>query len=360
MDELFKSALSRRKALQLLGVAGGSAALPKFASGLTPSAVPAGQKSTPRGGARPFLIDTDTASDDAVALVMALQHPGVKVEAITVVAGNVNVNKGLQNALYTRDLCGKKNVPVYRGAEAPLVQPYHNAEYVHGHDGMGDIGLPLHGRSPAPGDAVPAMIETIHRHAGELTLVTLGPLTNLALALKQEPGIAKMVKRYVMMGGVGWGPGNVTPVAEYNIWVDPEAAKIVFASGLPTVMAGWDISRLYAVFDPEDTARLRGVGTPLAKFCVDIQRKLTEFALKTTHLRGFDLPDPIAMAVALDPSVATKVERAYVDVEIQGGLSLGQTVVDHLKVTGKAPNTDVVREASREKFLKILYDAVQS
>jgi len=308
---------------------------------------------------RTFLIDTDTASDDAVALVMALRNPAIRVEAITVVAGNVNVDKGVQNALYTCELC-QKPTPVYRGAEAPLVRPYHDAEFVHGHDGMGDIGLPLQGRSATPGHAVPVILDCIRRHAGEITLVTLGPLTNLALALKQEPAIAKLVNRYVMMGGIGYGPGNITPVAEYNIWADPDAAEIVFRSGLPIEMVGWDISVQAAVLDPIEAGRLRAIGTPLARFCVDIQKKLAEFNIEKGGLSGFDLPDPIAMAVALDATVATKAERAYVEVETQGDRSLGQTIVDHLKVTGKDANTSIVREASRERFLRILYDAVRS
>ena len=138
---------------------------------------------------RHFLIDTDTASDDAVALVMALRYPGVQVEAITVVGGNVPVDRGVQNALYTAELCGQQ-VLVYRGLAAPLVRPLDTAQHVHGGDGMGDIGLPLSGRSPTPGHAVTALIQTIHRFAGDITLITLGPLTNIAVALLQDPSIA--------------------------------------------------------------------------------------------------------------------------------------------------------------------------
>jgi purine nucleosidase len=149
-------------------------------------------------------------------------------------------------------------------------------------------------------------------------------------------------------------------VAEYNIWVDPEAAKIVFESGLPIEMVGWDISVESAVFDPQETARLRDIGTPLAKFCVDIQKSLTQFALKRTKLAGFDLPDPIAMAVAIDPSIATKTERRYVQIDTQSDLTLGQTVVDQLGVTGKPPNATVVKEASRERFIQLLHDSVRA
>jgi purine nucleosidase len=306
---------------------------------------------------RHFLIDTDTASDDAVALVMAMQYPDVHVEAITVVAGNVPVDQGVQNALYTVELCGQ-SIPVHRGMPAPLTRPLETAQSVHGDDGMGDIGLPLAGRTPASTDAVGVLRETIYRFAGAITLVTLGPLTNIAVALRQDPSLARAVSQCVIMGGTGQGHGNVTPVAEYNFWADPEAAKIVFESGMAIRMVGWDISRTYAVFDAADASALRAVDSPLARFCVDIQGTVEQFALSTTQLQGFDLPDPIAMAVALDPAVATDTQRCFVAIETQSDLCRGQSVVDHLELLGREPNAEVVLAASRERFLQILYDSV--
>lgn len=306
---------------------------------------------------RRFLIDTDTASDDAVALVMAMQYPGVQIEAITVVAGNVPVDQGVQNALYTVELC-QQTIPVHRGMPSPLTRPLETAQFVHGEDGMGDIGLPLNGRSPASNNAIDVLIQAIHQFAGELTLVTLGPLTNVAVALRQDPSIARAVSECIIMGGTGRGHGNMTPVAEYNFWADPEAARIVFESGMPIKMVGWDISRTYAVFNPEDTEALRGVNTSLARFSVDIQKAVVQFALTTTRLPGFDLPDPIAMAIALDPSVATRTARRFVAVETVSPLCRGQSVVDRLQITGCEPNAEVVMEASREKFLQMLFAAV--
>jgi len=305
-----------------------------------------------------LVIDTDTASDDAVALVMALKSPNIQVEAITVVAGNVPVDQGVQNALYTVELCDAQ-VPVYRGAEKPLIRALETAQNVHGQDGMGDIGLGLAGRLPSPGHAADILAQVISKHAGDITLVTLGPLTNIALAISRDPGLAQRVKRCVVMGGIGYGHGNITPVAEFNIWVDPEAAKIVFSSGLPVTMVGWDISYRFATFAPNDAARVRAIGTKLAAFAVDIQSVLNTFALRETQLAGFDLPDPIAMAVAIDPSVATEVKHLYVDIETASDLCRGQTVVDHLAMTLKAPNVHVVREASRDKFLELLYRTLQ-
>jgi len=307
---------------------------------------------------RRFLIDTDTASDDAVALVMALNHPDVRIEAITVVAGNVSLKQGVQNALYTVERCGKQ-VPVYEGLEKPLLRPLKTAQYVHGQDGMGDIDLPLSGRRPADGHAVNVIIDTIRRFVGEITLVTLGPLTNVAVALLRDPSTASKVEKCVIMGGIGFGHGNVVPAAEYNVWVDPEAAKIVFESDLPIVMVGWDVSQRFATFNDEEAEKIRSV-SPLGQFCVDIQRCLREFGMNELKLVGFDLPDPIAMAVALDPEVATVTKRLHVAVETRSELTRGATVVDHLGITGQKPNAEVVLEASRERFLRVLYDAVRS
>ncbi len=304
-----------------------------------------------------LLIDTDTASDDAVALIMALRTPGVSVEAITVVAGNVPLDQGVQNALYTVELCGSR-VPVYAGMAKPLTRPLETAQDVHGTDGLGDIGLPVRGRTPAPGDAIGVLLHAVDAEPGELTLVTLGPLTNVAMAILRDPAFPSKVRRCVTMGGTGILPGNVTPLAEYNIWVDPEAAEIVFQSGIPLTMVGWDISRLYATIGPDEMRRMEAVDTDLARFCVAIQRRLLEYCLTQTKLDGFDLPDPIAMAVALDPAVATRVGRRFVAVETGGSWGRGQTMVDELQVTGRAPNVDVVREASRERFLELLHTSI--
>lgn len=305
---------------------------------------------------RRFVIDTDTASDDAVALVMAATAPDVEIEAVTVVAGNVPLGQAVQNALYTLELAGCR-APVYAGLNKPLLRPLETAQFVHGQDGMGDKGLALRGRVPANGHAVDVLIETIRRFPNEITLVTLGPLTNIAAALLRDPGLAALVPRLVMMGGASDSVGNVTPVSEYNIWTDPEAAKIVFESGLPIEMIGWDISRKYAAFSPAESAALRAVGTPLAEFCVDIQAVVDQFATSTTHLAGYDLPDPIAMAAALDPAV---VEYAHwrVVIETLGTLCRGQTVCDPLGLLGLPPNVKVAVRADRARFLELLYRAV--
>jgi purine nucleosidase len=205
---------------------------------------------------------------------------------------------------------------------------------------------------------VDVLIDVIRRIPGEITLVTLGPLSNVAAALLRDPAIAQLVPRCVIMGGTSDSVGNMTPVSEYNIWADPEAAKIVFESGLPIEMVGWDISRKYATFSPEESAALRSVGTPLAEFCVDIQAVVDTFATSTTHLAGYDLPDPITMAAAIDPATVDYV-RTTVAVETLGTMCRGQTVIDSMGFLGLPPNAQVAVTANRARFLDLLYAAVR-
>ena len=294
-----------------------------------------------------FVIDTDTASDDAVALVMALRHADVRVEAITVVAGNVPLAMGVQNALYTVELC-ESSVPVHAGLDRPLVHPLVTAHDTHGGDGMGDIGLPLHGRRPASERAVEVLVDTFRTADEPLTLVTLGPLTNVAAALRAEPALADGVGRCVVMGGTGKGPGNQSPVAEYNIFVDPEAAAEVVESGIRPTMVGWDVSCESGVIDAEAEARMRALGTPYATYCMDINRRLLVFATETSQLEGFDLADPVAMAVAIDPSLA-ETEPQRIRVITGTGPDRGRIVTE----PGE-PNADVVTAVSRPGFLDLL------
>src|SRR3954469_22368062 len=219
---------------------------------------------------RTFLIDTDTASDDAVALIMALRDPDVRVAAITVVAGNVPLEQATKNALYTAELCGRSDVPIYAGADKPLSRACEHAEWFHGKDGLGNQNYPAANVRCREGQAADAIVETVHAHSG-LTLVTLGPLTNIAMALAKDPAIAGLVSRCVIMGGNPCCEGNVTPAAEYNIWVDPEAARIVFRAGLPIEMVGWHLCRFDAVINPKEMAHLRTLG-PLGEFAVDCYR----------------------------------------------------------------------------------------
>jgi purine nucleosidase len=304
---------------------------------------------------RPFFIDTDTASDDAVALVMALRDTSVQVVGIGVVAGNVPLDQGVQNALFTVELCDATDrVPVYAGCDRPLQLPLSTAQKVHGLDGMGDIGLDLTGRVPTPGHAVDALLEAADRFAGELTLVTLGPLTNVAAALQRDPSLASKVARCVIMGAVADHIGNITPVAEFNMWVDPHAVAVVLASGMPLEFVGWDISRHFAVIEPDLAAELRSIGTRRAEVCIDIQVCVSAFCASETKLAGFDLPDPIAMAYALDPSVATQTRRVHCAVETHSELTRGMVVMDVLELGHHTPNALVVMQADHDRFIAML------
>ena len=292
---------------------------------------------------RTFLIDTDTASDDAVALIMALRAAEVTVAAITTVAGNVPVDQATRNALYVAELCGS-DVPVYTGAARPLIREFVTAEWFHGKDGLGDRGYPAPLRTAEPMHAVDAIVAAVRAHPG-IVLVTLGPLTNIALALTKDPDIARNVSRCVVMGGNPCCEGNVTPAAEYNIWVDPEAARMVLRSELPVELVGWQLCRFDAALSESDIERVRALGTPLAHFAIDCNSRAQEAYRIQTGAIGISLPDPVAMAIALDPTICTSQSRHAVDVETASDLTRGMTVVDRLGVTGDERNRAVWKGA---------------
>ena len=284
---------------------------------------------------RPFIIDT--ASDDAVALIMALRAPDVDVKALTIVSGNVSVEQATRNALYTLELCGCASIPVYQGADRPLLRDADRAEWFHGADGMGNQDYPEPKSKPAPGHAVNALIETIKSNPG-IVLVTLGPLTNIALTLAQAPEIVPLVSRCVVMGGTAWSVGNVTPAAEFNIWQDPEAAQIVFRSGLPVEMVGWELCRFSAGLTPEEIEYVRRLNTELAHFTIDCNRTAMDAIRIQSGVIGLELPDPVAMAVAIDPTICTRGSKHAVDVETQSELTRGMTVIDQLDNAGDERN----------------------
>ena len=227
-----------------------------------------------------------------------------------------------------------------------------------GNDGMGDIGLPLHGRAPAAGHAVDALRRVINENAGDIELVTLGPFdqcrSRLAARARVGPTLSTTATSWVASAA---GHGNVTPTAEFNIWVDPEAAKIVYESGMDITMVGWDISWKYATFDAEQAEDIRRIGTSLAEFVVDIQATLTEFSIAENALPGFDLPDPITMAAAIDRSIC-QYQNRHVEVTIGDGLARGITVVDWLGITGQTPQIQVATSADRDAFVRLLKQCV--
>jgi inosine-uridine nucleoside N-ribohydrolase len=302
---------------------------------------------------RNFLIDTDTASDDAVAIIMALSTKDVNVLALTTVAGNVGVEQATRNALLTTDVCGS-DVPVFVGAGAPLIRPLQDAHWFHGGDGFGDRGYPAPKRSPEHRHAVEAIRSLAHAEPG-LTLVTLGPLTNIALTLEQDPGIVGKIGRCVVMGGAPCCEGNVTPAAEYNIWVDPEAARVVFRSALPIEMVGWHVSRGDSVLNDAEVAAIETLGTQKARFAIECNSRAREAYRVQTGEVGLSLADPTAMAVALDRSVGLSWSRHRVAIECSSELTRGMTLIDRLNVSTDEINRHVWEAAVGDGNADVLW-----
>lgn len=306
---------------------------------------------------RTMIIDTDTASDDAVALIMALRHPDVTVAGITTVAGNCNVDQATRNAIYTVELCGR-DIPVHRGSDRPLVEQAEYATWFHGEDGLGDQGYPPPVASARDEDGVTALVRLIHENPGCL-LVTLGPLTNVAKALERSPDIVGQVDRCVVMGGAANAVGNVTPAAEFNLWFDPHAAARVFESGLPLELAPWEICRGAAGFLADERDRIRAMDTPLAHFLLDANAVALAAILEQSGSTTLELPDPAAMAVALAPQqIVTRQSRHHVAIEDSGRLTRGMSVVDSLDVTGLEPTAEVVWEIDAEAFKAMVVDSI--
>jgi len=288
---------------------------------------------------RKILIDTDTASDDAVALIMALRSSDVSVQAITVVAGNVSVEQGTRNALYAVELC-RASVPVFSGAAAPLMRPLEDASWFHGRDGLGDQGYQPKTRVPADVFAADAIVHTVEANPG-IEIITLGPLTNLALALRRRPDLASSIGRCVVMGGAPCCEGNVTPASEYNFWVDPEAARIVLRSRLPVELVGWQLSRGAAVVSGSEMEEILALKTRFAEFAIRSNETAAKAYLTQTGEEGIALPDPTAMAILLDPALSLVASDHYMDVQVDSGITRGMSVIDRLGVAEDARNRSV-------------------
>ncbi|MBM3138584.1 MAG: nucleoside hydrolase [Chloroflexi bacterium] len=307
---------------------------------------------------RRFWIDTDTASDDAVAILMALRSPDITVEGISVVAGNVDVKIGAKNARYTVELCGK-DTPVFIGADRPLVREPFWGYFFHGQDGMGNKDYPEPSLKVADGYAVDALIERVRQMPGEITLVTLGPLTNIALAVRLAPDIVDKIPMCYSMAGAAATLGNVTPAAEFNVFVDPEAAKIVFDSGLPLLMVGWEHCRGSANLVDKEMDMVRSWGTPYAHFSIDCNAHAIPTNQQWLGEPGLSLPDPVTMAIAIDPQVCIRKGKHHVDVELVSDITRGMTVVDQLNVTKKEPNIEVCWQIDTTRWKERLYQTLK-
>lgn len=325
-----------------------------------------------------FIIDADTGSDDAVAILMALRDPRVEVLGVTVVSGNVPLKQGIINTLSTAELCDVE-VKVFAGADKPLTRGYRelytleefqahvqalspdsiSAQCVHGVDGMGDIGIEPKNKKHEEEDAIEYLVNSFNNNPNEITLVTLGPLTNIAKAIQKDSSIVDKIKHCYVMGGTSDGTGNVSAAAEYNIWVDPEAAQIVFNSGLAITMVGWDNSYKYAMLKDKEINDLKSLNSKYADFCVDIQKTLIELTYASYGFYGFDLPDPITMAIALDNDIILESQQLHVLVDVRDGITRGQTIVDYFNAEQGNQNVRVVTKSHDKGFLNLLTELVK-
>lgn len=308
---------------------------------------------------RRILIDTDTASDDAVAIIMALRDPSIHVEAITVVAGNVPIDLAVKNALISIEVAQTYQPPVYQGIDRPILKKLFTSEFVHGDDGMGNMNLPMPNISVSEEHAIDKIIDLIRQYPNELEIVTLGPLMNLALAYLKDPEIAQLVKNVVVMGGNGFGEGNVTPVAEFNIFVDAESAQIILNSGMPITFVGWDVSTDETFIDQTDIDILLSQKSKIAEFCVRCNQTLKEHNIDVWGKVGFDLPDPVTMVVAIYPEIVTQQITAYAFVERQSEYTYGQLVIDRNNLTEQPPNATFCQQINATQFKQILFDRLQ-
>lgn len=273
-----------------------------------------------------IILDTDPGVDDALAILLAIASPEVQLEAITTVSGNVPVEDTTRNALNLLEMAGQPGIPVARGSARPLMREAVYADYVHGQNGLGGVQLPAPGIKPVPQHAVDLIIEKIMDAPGEMTLVAIGPLTNLALALRTEPRIAQNVREVVIMGGAVRVPGNTTPAAEFNIYVDPQAAQIVLHGGWPIRLVSLDVTNI-TLLQREQVDLLARSNSPVPSFI----KRLLDFSFDVfgpasyEGSTGFQMHDPLALAAAFQPDLITW-ESCYVDVELSGTLTLGETV----------------------------------
>jgi inosine-uridine nucleoside N-ribohydrolase len=301
------------------------------------------QDGAARGPSR-VIIDTDPGVDDALALLLAMRSPELKIEGITPVAGNVPLELTLPNALRMVEIAGRTDIPVAAGAKAPLARRLVTAAYAHGENGLGGAVFPEPKIKPIAEPAAEFIRQTVRKYPGEVTLITIGPLTNIAAALEMDAGLAAMVPRLVMMGGSLSG-GNITPAAEFNVYVDPEAARIVFQSGIPITMVGLDVTRKTTL--TEDHLRQLEAGqNQVSQAAAKIARNAIEHNREQGFLVGPNMHDSLAVAAFLDPSIL-RFKEYYVDVETAGELTAGETL-------GYSPTAgDLRRRPGMEKNLNM-------
>jgi inosine-uridine nucleoside N-ribohydrolase len=314
-----------------------------------------------------LILDTDPGLDDALALFLALASPEVQLEAITTVSGNVHVDLTTHNALTLLELAGRTDIPVARGCDRPLLRQPVFADYVHGQNGLGGVELPTPNLQPLAQHAVDLIIERVMAAPREITLVPVGPLTNIALALRKEPRIADRVREVVIMGGALRVPGNVTPEAEFNIYADPHAAHIVFHAGWPIRLVSLDVTNK-TLLQPEQVQALASNGSPVTRLIQQMVDNFLDTFGRPRGLTAFQMHDPLCLSAAFQPEIITW-EPAYVDVELAGSLTLGETVAYFAKRTEDLdpslehlhpPNMLTSVGVDVERFISLYLDRIQT
>ncbi|OWY06435.1 MULTISPECIES: nucleoside hydrolase [unclassified Thioclava] len=307
--------------------------------------------------ARKIIIDTDPGQDDAVAILLALASPELEVLGITCVAGNVPLPLTSKNARVVCELAGRTDVPVYAGCDRPLARELVTAEYVHGKTGLDGIELPAPQMPLQDQHAVDFLIETLRDHpAGSVTLCPLGPLTNIATALRRAPDIAEKIAEIVLMGGAYFEVGNTTPAAEFNIHVDPQAAEIVFTSGVPLVVMPLDVTHK-ALTTRARVEAFRNLGTRVGHAVASWTDFFERFDMAKYGSEGAPLHDPCVIAYLLKPDLFTG-RHINVEIETTSELTMGMTVADWWRVTDRAPNAMFMGDLDAEGFYTLLTERI--
>jgi purine nucleosidase len=304
-----------------------------------------------------ILFDTDPGIDDSLAILLALASPELSVEGVSVVHGNCSVEQALTNAIGVLELAGATRVPVARGFSLPLVQPSLLAPETHGDTGLGYAKLPAPTMKPVTQHSVDFLIDKITSAPGEITLVCIGPLTNVAVALRKEPRIIKDVREVIIMGGAIRHQGNTTPQAEFNVYVDPHASHMVYHSGMPITLVPLDVTYQCAL-TRADVQRMAQIASPVTRFIADSTRFYMEYHDAYQKIEGCIINDPLALALAFTPELCD-YEEHYVDVDISGGVSMGKTFADFYKATGKLANMRVALGVRARDFIEMFIQRME-
>jgi len=304
-----------------------------------------------------IIIDTDPGIDDSLAILLALASPEVALEGLTVVHGNCSTAQGVTNALSVLELAGAIRVPVAKGCELPLVQPSLLAPETHGNTGLGYAQLPKPQGKPILPHGSDFLIEKIMANPGEITLVAIGPLTNLALAIRKEPRLVQAVKEVFIMGGALRHEGNTTPLAEFNTYVDPHAAHIVYHSGMPITLTPLDVT-YQCILLASDVARIETIKSDIPPFIADSTRFYMEFHDAYQGIQGCVINDPLTLALTFAPNLCD-YEAYYLDVDISGGISMGKTLADFYKMTGNSANMRVAVNVRPRAFMDLFVERMK-